>query len=289
MNNPLPAVGAAIPAASPEQKRTAAAWVTPVARVGFASIALVYMTIGFLALLLAVGKGGQATDQRGAIDALQRLPGGTVLLAVIAFGMAGYALWRLLQAILDLQEKGPKPKGIAIRIGYLASGVAYAWLAVYTLQVMLGRGSQGDAGKGFSEWLHLHDFGALILGAIGLAVIAWGVWHFIKAHKEKFMRHVETAQMSVHEQLWMRRVGKLGLSARGVVLVTLGILAINAAWHHDSNEVQGIDGALRELASQPYGTYILGGVALGLIAYGLYWAFNVRYRRIGASLKAGGK
>lgn len=241
------------------------------------------MTIGVLALLFAVGEGGAATDQRGAINVLEGLPGGTVLLAIIAVGMAGYALWRLLQATMDLEEKGNEAKGIAIRIGYLASGGAYALLAVSTLKQVVGSASHGDSEKGFSAWLLSNDSGALILGAIGLAVIGWGVWHFGKAHNEKFMKHVKTAQMSGNEQTWMRRVGKFGLSARGVVLITLGIVVINAARHHDPNEVQGIDGALRELASQPYGAYILAVVALGLIAYGLYWAFNVRYRRISSS------
>jgi hypothetical protein len=120
----------------------------------------------------------------------------------------------------------------------------------------------------------------MILGAIGVAVISWGAWHFVKAKKEKFMKHVQTGRMSGDEQRWMRRVGKVGLSARGVVLITLGVLAINAARHHDANEVEGIDGALLKLASQPYGKYILGTVALGLIAYGLYWVFNALYRRI---------
>lgn len=283
MNNPISAVGSAIPTATTQQKRTAAAWVTPVARIGFASIAAVYMTIGFLALLLAVGKGGRAIDQRGAIDAIEGLPGGTVLLAIIAIGMAGYALWRLLQGTMDLEEKGKDAKGMALRIGYIASGVAYVSLATYTLKEVVGSASNEDSEKGFSAWLLSNESGALILGAIGVAVIAWGVWHFVKALKEKFMKHVESSRMSASEQTWMRRVGKLGLSARGVVLITLGILVINAARHHDANEVQGLDGALRELASQPYGAYILGLVALGLIAYGLYWAFNARYRRICAS------
>jgi hypothetical protein len=110
MNNPISAAGAAIPTPTTQQKRSAAAWVTPVARIGFASIAIVYMTIGFLALLLAVGKGGQALDQRGAIDALEGLPGGTVLLAIIGCGMAGYALWRLLQGTMDLEEKEKTPR-----------------------------------------------------------------------------------------------------------------------------------------------------------------------------------
>lgn len=188
----------------------------PVARVGFASIAVVYRTIGFLALLLAFGRGGDAVDQRGAIDTLERLPAGKALLALIALGMAGYALWRVLQGAMDLEEKGKKAKGMALRLGYIGSGLAYASLSLYTLRVLVGRGSQGDAGKGFSEWLLARDSGALILGAMGLAVIGWGGWHLVKADKEKFMRHVETGQMSADEQSWMRRVGRLGLSARGV-------------------------------------------------------------------------
>ncbi|HUR56571.1 MAG TPA: DUF1206 domain-containing protein [Opitutaceae bacterium] len=283
MKNPTSAAGSAIPKATTQQKRSAAAWVTPVARIGFASIAVVYLTIGILALLFAAGEGGDAIDQRGAIDVLEGLPGGTVLLAIIALGMAGYALWRLLQGTMDLQEKGTDAKGIAIRIGYIASGVAYASLAVHTAKELVGSAGDGDSGKSLSAWLLANESGALILGAIGLAVIGWGVWHFIKAYKEKFMKHVKTAQMSHNEQTWMRRVGKFGLGARGVVLITLGILVIKAARHHDPNKVEGIDGALRELASQPYGIYILGVVALGLIAYGLYWGFNVRYRRISAS------
>jgi hypothetical protein len=283
MNNPISAAGAAIPTATPQQKRSAAAWVNPVARLGFASIALVYMTIGILALLLAVGKGGDAIDQRGAINVLEGLPGGTVLLAAMALGMIGYALWRLLQGTLDLEDKGSDAKGLAIRIGYIASGVAYVALATHTAKEVVGTTSRRDSQEGLTEWLLANDSGPWVLGAIGLAVIAWGVWHFVKAHKEKFMKHVNTGQMSRNERTWMRRVGKLGLSARGLVLITLGVLALNAARHHDPREVQGFDGALRELASQPYGIYILGVVALGLIAYGLYWAFNVRYRRICAS------
>jgi hypothetical protein len=280
MKDPLSTVGSGIPTASREQKRSAAAWVRPVARIGFASKAAVYMTIGFLALMMALGNGGKATDAHGAIDALERLPAGTPLLAFIALGMAGYALWRFLQAIMDLEEKGKDAKGIAIRAGYFGSGVAYASLALYTLKETFGTAREGNSNQEASAWLLSSESGAWILGAIGLAVIAWGIWHFVKAFREKFMEHIETSRMSADEQTWMRRVGKLGLSARGVVAIVLGIFVVNAARHHNPNEVQGVDGALRELASQPYGTWILALVALGLIAYGLYWAFNVRYRRI---------
>ena len=43
---------------------------------------------------------------------------------------------------------------------------------------------------------------------------------------------------------------------------------------------RGLGGALDTLAAQPFGTFILAAVALGLAAYGVYCWFNARYRQI---------
>ena len=263
-----------------ERKRSAARWVRPVARIGFASKAAVYMTIGVLALLLALGLGGGTTDTRGAIHFLEQLPLGTPLLAFIALGMAGYALWRILQGILDLDAKGRDLKGLAMRFGFICSGLVYASLALYTVRDLFGSASRGNAQRDASARILSTPWGAWILGAIGVAVIGWGLWHFVKAYRETFLQTTDSGRMSAREMTWMKRVTKLGLSARGIVAITLGIFAINAALDRNPNEVKGVDGALRELSSQPYGHWILGLVALGLIAYGIYWGFNVRYRRI---------
>ncbi|MDX6484418.1 MAG: hypothetical protein QOE95_2189, partial [Gaiellaceae bacterium] len=47
-----------------------------------------------------------------------------------------------------------------------------------------------------------------------------------------------------------------------------------------AEEAQGLAGALRALEQQPYGPYVLGAVALGLVAYGLYMFVEARYRRM---------
>jgi len=68
--------------------------------------------------------------------------------------------------------------------------------------------------------------------------------------------------------------------ARGVVFGIIGLFLIQAAWRARAEEARGLGGALRALEQQPYGPYVLGAVALGLVAYGLYMFVEARYRRM---------
>ena len=86
--------------------------------------------------------------------------------------------------------------------------------------------------------------------------------------------------MSVTEQRWAARSGQLGFAARGVVYLMLGSFLIQAALRHNPEEAGGIGRALRELSNQPYGPWLLGIVALGLVAYGFFCFVLARYRRI---------
>jgi hypothetical protein len=67
---------------------------------GFVARGLIYGTIGILAVKLAVGAGGKATSQQGALKTIAQQPFGKVLLILVAIGLAGYALWRILRALL---------------------------------------------------------------------------------------------------------------------------------------------------------------------------------------------
>ena len=61
------------------------------ARAGLVARGIVYGIIGILALKLAVGSGGKATTQRGALMTIAREPFGKALLIATAIGLAGYA------------------------------------------------------------------------------------------------------------------------------------------------------------------------------------------------------
>src|SRR5439155_1868288 len=92
-------------------------WTIKLVRLGYAVKGVVYLIIGSLAAQLAVGHGGKATDQRGALQTIAAQPFGKFLLIVVAIGLLGYALWSFIQAVLDPDREGHDTKGMVSRFG----------------------------------------------------------------------------------------------------------------------------------------------------------------------------
>src|SRR5438067_6246188 len=70
------------------------------ARAGFVARGLIYGIIGILAFKLAIGAGGKAASQQGALETIAHQAFGQVLLILVAIGLAGYACWRFVRAFL---------------------------------------------------------------------------------------------------------------------------------------------------------------------------------------------
>jgi hypothetical protein len=264
-------------------EKSAGPWITLLARFGYAAKGVVYITIGVLAAYAAFTTGGRTTDTRGALEEILYKPYGKYLLGAIAIGLAGYALWRFVQAIKDTENKGSGAKGIAVRIGYAVIGVIYAGLAFSALQLVLGSGGESKGDSTSKEWtatLLSQPYGQWLVGAVGLGFVAAAVSHFYKAYTAKFREKLMTSQMSEKAQSFALRSGQFGLAARGVVFGLIGAFLIQAALHSNAGEARGLGGALTALGQQTYGQLLLGVVALGLVAYGFYMLVLARYRRI---------
>jgi len=95
-----------------------------------------------------------------------------------------------------------------------------------------------------------------------------------------FKKDFKTNETSPDEQRWAVRAGRIGMAARGVVFAMLGFFVFQAALHVDPKQVKGLDGALQTLAQQPYGPWLLGLVALGLVAFGIYSMLCARWIRV---------
>jgi hypothetical protein len=262
---------------------SARGWIVPLARFGFAAKGVVYIIIGGLAALAAFTGGGKTTDSRGAFQEILSQSYGKTLLGAVAVGMAAYAIWRIVQAVKDTENKGSGVKGIAKRIGYAGIGVIHIGLAYSAAQLILGSGgeSRGDAApKEWTATLLQQPFGQWLVGAVGLGFVAFAVSQLYKAYTTKFREKLKTNEMDEKTETFATRSGQAGLSARGVVFGIIGVFLIQAALHSNAGEARGLSGALRALEQQSYGQWILGIVALGLVAYGLYMFVLARYRRM---------
>lgn len=260
--------------------REAIPWVIWLARLGYAAKGTVYIIIGALAFQAAIGTGGETTDQKGALQQIAQEPFGQVLLAIVAVGLFGYAIWRFVQSWLDPDNEGSDATAIVKRIGWAISGIIYAAFGVSAISILIGAGGGGSSADDLTAMLMSQPFGIWLVGIVGAIVVGVGLYQFYRAYKAKFQNKLKLHEMSVTEMKWAKRLGRLGFSARGVVYTLIGIFLVQAAIRSNPDQAGGIGEALSTLAQQPYGPYLLGIVALGLIASGAFAFVQARYRRI---------
>lgn len=256
-------------------------WVERLARLGYGAKGVVFIVIGWLALLAALGQGGKKTSAGGALATIATQPFGKLLLGVVALGLMGYALWRFVQGIADPEHKGHDAKGIAKRVGYVFSGIGYTGLAVTAAQILRGAGGgQGGSTQDATARLMALPLGRWLVAAVGLVIIFIGLNTLYIVFKDKFQEKLKWAQMSAGERQWATRTGKIGLTARAIVYGIIGVFLLQASLQANASEARGLDGALKVLAQQDYGRWMLGLVAAGLVAYGFYCFVEARFRRV---------
>jgi hypothetical protein len=247
-------------------------------RVGFVCKGIVYVLIGILALLVALGEGGETTGSKGAVARIASQPFGEFALAVIGVGLLAYALWRFICAFRDSEHEGSDAKGMSKRAGYVFSGAVYTSTAFYALQLLAGNGgSGGDQTQTWTARLMDAPAGVFLVFAAGVATVVGGLYQIHKGWREKFRQHLRSLPAGRN---WVIRAGKWGYIARGIVFAIIGMFIMIAAVQHDPAQARGLEGALDTLAQQPLGTWLLGFVAAGLACYGAYSIIEGRYRKL---------
>jgi hypothetical protein len=253
-------------------------------RCGLAAKGGVYVLIGIAAARVALGTGDETIDSTGALGRIMEMPFGSWLLGAVALGLAGYTVWRAVQALLDTEHKGSDLKGLWARGAYLLSAAAYATLTLAAVRLLVDAGAESASGEGAAQdWtarLLEQPFGPWLVALVGLGLIGSGVFQLTRAVTTKFRDRLQTWSMSAREQTFAVWAGRFGHVARGVTFAIMGIFLVLAAFRQDPGEAKGVAGALNSLAEQPYGPFLLGGVASGLACYGLYMFVEARYRRI---------
>lgn len=255
-------------------------WVERLGRVGLVAKGVLYAVVAILALQVALGGREESPDRQGALRTIAEQPFGKGLLILLALGLAGYALWRLAQGILDRDNEGEGVKGLAKRGTAVAKAGWYGVLCALTVSTLVG--NNGGSGNEQQTTAGVFDRpgGRYLVYAAGLAFLAAAAFNGYRAVTCKFNKKLKTGEMNDAEEAAATGVGVLGHLARLVVFGLVGIFLVRAAWQFDAKEARGLDGALLEVAQAPYGGLLLGAVAAGLFAYALYCLVQARYRRI---------
>ena len=259
----------------------AASWIETLARVGYASRGVIYITIGALAIAVARRSGGETTDSRGALERIGDQPLGRAALAIIALGLAGYAIWRLTEAFSNPARLGRDAKDVFRRIAHGVRGVIYGALAFAAARMAAGGSSGGSGGtRDLTAQVMGMPGGRLAILLVGAIIAGYGIHSLIKAWRSDIGKHMRVAEMSRDTSRQIIHVSRFGIAARGVVFVLVGWFFVEAAEQYDPSEAGGVGEALDTLARQPHGPWLLGIIALGLVAFGVHSLLEAKYRRI---------
>jgi uncharacterized membrane protein len=252
--------------------------VRALARAGLVARGIIYVLIGWVAILVAVGQSSREADQEGALQLLAGKPYGMVSLWLLGIGFVGYALWRFSEAAFGVTAEG---NGAGPRLKSLLRGLVYAGVAYLTFQVISGAHSNEAAKQQdvTASVMH-HAGGRWLVGIVGLIVVIAGVALIAQGIRRRFMRYLETSRMSPRARRIVEWLGVIGTVARGVVSALAGVLVIDAAVTYSPSKAGGVDKALLTLRDQPFGEFLLLLAAVGLIIFGLYGLCEARWRRV---------
>lgn len=248
------------------------------ARAGLTARGVLYILIGWVAILVAFGRTSHRADQLGALQLLAGKPYGLVLLWLLGIGFAGYALWRLSEAAFGVTGEG---NGAGPRLKSLARAVIYAVFAYLTFKIISGvRGNQVRKQRDLTAKLMHTTDGRWLVGIIGAAIVAAGLALILEGIRRKFLKYLKLSDMRARTRRVVRRLGVAGTAARGAVFALAGVLVVEAAITHRPGKAGGIDKALLTLRDQPFGDFLLVIAALGLVCFGVYGLCEARWRRV---------
>jgi hypothetical protein len=245
-------------------------WVEPAARIGHGAKGLVFVLTGLLVAAARLGIGGDVDGPAAAFAAVGRAPLGAVMLATIGIGLLYYALWELCRAIAD-PERDARGK-VLPRLEWLITAVVFGFLSTAALRVACHRvAARGDdvartwASRALADIPH----GAVVLALVGTLIVVAGVILIRRGWRADFGRAIDLTGFAPASWAVIYAIARFGLVARGVVMCTIGLFALIAAWTHDPGDVIGLEGALRALG-HPAAPWLMTVVAIGLASYGLY-------------------
>ena len=258
---------------SPDVSRVAEEAARPVrlvARLGLVAYGAVHLVLASLVAQVALGQRERA-DKKGALQEIAESGFGRLLLWVVVVVLAALVLVRLAEAWSELRAERRRPAPIAIAVG---EAVVFAVLAHSAATIAQAEGGDSFSGSVVAKLFALPG-GRWLVGLVGLAVVAAGVYAVVHGVRRTFL-----GDMALPPRLRtpVAVLGTVGWTALGATAGTAGGLLVNAAARFDPAAPVGLDAGIRALADEPFGPALLLLLAAGLAVFAVFCLFDARYR-----------
>ena len=254
-------------------------WVDRAARAGLVAYGVVHVVTGWLALQLALGDREGTPSQTGAVKELAQQPFGGVLVWAIGIGMFLLVLWQALEAAVGHRDEDGLTR-VRKRVTSAGKAVLYAVIGVSAIKVAVGARTSSSSDQQTDSWtakLMQAPGGQVLVCLLGLAMIGVGAYLVHKAWTEKFREDLEAGATGGEVGTAYVWFGKAGYTAKGAALGVVGALFLYAGLTHDPEQSGGLDSALLEVLEKPFGPYLLGLIAVGIVCFGLFCFAKARH------------
>lgn len=248
------------------------------ARAGLAAYGVMHLLVAWLAVRVAMGSRGDRADQTGALQILAGQSWGRALLWLVMLSFVAVVLWRLSEALWGFRSVSGTER-VQERLFSAGQVVVFGVFAVLSARVAAGAGG-GGGGQGLTAALLRLPGGRWIVVAVGVGFVITGVIMAYRGAKAMFVDDLDLREAHPWARLLTRRSGQFGYVAKAVAIMIIGVLIDLAALNYQPERAEGLDAALKALAAQPFGAYLLGAVAIGLASYGVFCFFDARYHRV---------
>jgi Domain of Unknown Function (DUF1206) len=250
-------------------------WMDHAIRFGLVAYGVVYLMIAWVAGQLALGKHSGRPSPQGALQKLAQQPLGHVLIWAIAVGLFVLVIWRALEAIAG-HRGADGGELVRKRLVSFGKAVLYGALGVSAVRTALGGGqSSSRATRTMTAKVMDWPAGQWIVGAVGVAIIGYGLWMIWTGCTDRFLKHLDASGRSGEAGRAYTWFGRVGYTAKGVAFGIVGVLLGYAALTHEPRKSGGLDQGLEKVLHQPFGPWLLLAIAVGIGCYGLFcfaWA-----------------
>jgi hypothetical protein len=252
-------------------------WFKPFARLGYGARGLVYLVLAFfiVSAALTTGSGG---DSKDAVRFITQSTASAILAPLLIVSLAGYCLWRIVQAVFDTDDHGVHPFGLAVRAGLIGSAASYGFLMLYAFSLWWGGTfSSGDSsGGGFAKTAATFIGAGPVSLALSVVFAIVGGAHIWKAVSRKYRDHIKASPMV---GWWIDLAAIGGLCARGVIFLIIAFLLLRHGLAGEESRA-GLADALDFIAGLPFGVWLLGATGAGFFLFAVYSFAESIWRRI---------